>query len=115
MDNIQKNDPDAVILLQADHGARIPGHLVEQFGEPWFDTEVEIPYMEGVLNCVYVPGGSVDIEGDTCINATRKTLDQVFGLTLGTLPVPEDYTIPDEYMPPPPPERAHEDENHEEP
>ena len=115
VDNIQKNDPDAVILLQADHGARIPGHLVEQFGEPWFDTEVEIPYMEGVLNCVYVPGGSVDIEGDTCINATRKTLDQVFGLTLGTLPVPEDYTIPDEYMPPPPPERAHEDENHEEP
>ena len=102
VDNIQSHDPEAVILLQADHGARIPGHLVEQFGEPWFDTEVEIPYMEGVLNCVYLPGQAVDIEGDTCINATRKTLDAVFGLQLGTLEVPPDYTIPDEYMPPPP-------------
>lgn len=106
VDNIQKNDPEAVILLQADHGARTPGHLVEQFGEPWFDTTVEIPYMENVLNCVYVPGGGVDVEGDTCINATRKTLDAVFDTKLGTLGVPFDYTIPDEYMPPPPDETA---------
>lgn len=102
VDNIQANDPDAVILLQADHGARTPGHLVEQFGEPWFDTDVEIPYMENVLNCVYVPGGGVDVEGDTCINATRKTLDAVFDAGLGTIQPPPDYTIPDEYMPPPP-------------
>lgn len=102
VDNIQKSDPEAMIILQADHGARIPGHLVEQFGGPWFDTEVEIPYMEGVLNCVYLPGKNVDIEGDTCINATRKALDAAFDLGLGTIPVPPDYTIPDEYMPPPP-------------
>ena len=102
VDNIQKNDPEAVILLQADHGARNPGHLVDQFGGPWFDTSVEIPYMENVLNSVYVPGGSVDVEGDTCINATRKTLDAVFGTDFGTLKVPPDYNIPKEYMPPPP-------------
>lgn len=102
IDHIQAHDPEAVIFLQADHGARIPGHLVEQFGGPWFDTETEIPYMESVLNCVYLPEGNVNIEGDTCINATRRTLDAVFGLRLGTLEVPPDYTIPDEYMPPPP-------------
>lgn len=102
VDNIQKHDPEAMIILQADHGVRIPGHLVEQFGGPWFDTRAEIPYMEGVLNCVYLPGATVDIEGDTCINATRKALDAAFGLNLGTIPVPPDYTIPDEYMPPPP-------------
>lgn len=102
VDNIQKNDPEAVILLQADHGVRTPGHLVERFGGPWFDTTEEIPYMENVLCAVYTPGDKLDIEGDTCINAARKTLDRVFGTTLGTLPVPEDYTIPDEYMPPPP-------------
>lgn len=106
VDNIQKNDPEAVILLQADHGARNPGHLVDQFGGPWFDTTVEIPYMENVLNSVYVPGGSVDVEGDTCINATRKTLDAVFGTELGTLEVPPDYDIPKEYMPPPPDENS---------
>lgn len=99
MDGIQKNDPEAVIILQGDHGARTPGHLVNEFGGPWFDTEAEIPYMENVLNCVYVPGQTVDIRGDSCINSLRKTLDQTFGLSLGTLPEPEDYTIPEEYMP----------------
>lgn len=94
VDNIQTHDPEAVILLQADHGARIPGHLVEQFGGPWFDTEVEIPFMENVLNCAYVPERIVDVEGETCINTTRKVLDAVFGLSLGALAVPEDYTIP---------------------
>lgn len=104
VDNIQTHDPEAVILLQADHGARIPGHLVEQFGGPWFDTEVEIPFMENVLNCAYVPERIVDVEGETCINTTRKVLDAVFGLSLGALAVPEDYTIPEEFMPPPPEE-----------
>lgn len=84
------------------HG--FPGHLVEQFGGPWFDTEVEIPFMENVLNCAYVPERIVDVEGETCINTTRKVLDAVFGLSLGALAVPEDYTIPEEFMPPPPEE-----------
>ena len=104
VDNIQKNDPRAVILLAADHGCRLPGLRVERFGGPWFDTDAEIPYMENVLLCVYLPEDipPVDVEGDTVINAARKTLDAVYGLHLGTLPVPEQYTIPEEYMPPAP-------------
>lgn len=75
IDNIQKNDPDAVILLQSDHGARVPLHMVEQYGGPRFDAEAETPIMQSVLCCAYIPGESINIEGDTCINAARKTID----------------------------------------
>ncbi len=102
VDNIQAHDPEALILLQADHGVRTPGHMVERFGGPWFDQAVEIPYMQNVMCCAYVPDQLLDIEGDTCINATRKALSAVFGLELEPLEVPPDYTIPDEYMPTPP-------------
>ena len=104
VDIIQEKDPDAIILLQSDHGARTPGQLVNEFGGPWFDTEAEIPYMQSVLCCAYVPGSSLSVEGDTCVNATRKILSSVFGLTLPPLEAPESYTIPPEYMPPPPEE-----------
>lgn len=99
VDSILAADPQAVILLQADHGSRQPGHLVDQFGGPWFDGAVENPMMASVLNCVYVPGGSPEIEGDTCINAARKTFNAAFGLDMELLPVPEMYDIPPEYMP----------------
>ena len=104
VDQIQRHDPDAVILLQADHGARTPGQLVNEFGGPWFDTEEEIPYMQSVLCCAYVPEENVSVSGETCINATRKVFSSVFGLNLPPLEVPQNYTIPPEYMPPPPEE-----------
>ena len=99
VDNILAKDPDAVILLQADHGSRQPGHLVDQHGGPWFDGEIENPMMASVLNCVRVPGGSPDIEGDTCINAARKTFNAAFGADFAMLEVPPMYEIPREYMP----------------
>ena len=97
VDNIQTQDPDAVILLISDHGARVPLHMVEQFGGPRFDAERESPIMQNALCCVYIPGMTVDIEGDTCINATRKTLDAAFGLSLGTLEPKTGYVLPEYY------------------
>ena len=99
VDNILETDPEAIIILQADHGSRQPGHLVDQFGGPWFDGKVENPMMASVLNCVRVPGGSPDIEGDTCINAARKTFNAAFGTEFEMLEVPPMYEIPEEYMP----------------
>lgn len=93
VDNIQRNDPEAVILLLADHGARKPGHIYNQYGGPEFDAAVESPFMMNVLCSVYDPENKVTVEGDTCINATRKTLDQAFGLHLGTLEPPPDYEL----------------------
>lgn len=99
VEEIHRHDPDAVILLMADHGARKPGHIYNQFGGPTFDAEVESKFMMNVLCCVYDPKNKVEIEGDTCINAARKTFDAAFGTELGTLPVPPDYELgPDDII-----------------
>lgn len=90
---IRQHDPRAVILLLSDHGARTPGHLVNQYGGPMFDTVEALPYMQNVLCAVYAGEDTPEIEGDTCINAIRKTFDHTFGLNLGTLEVPTGYAL----------------------
>ena len=90
---IRQDDPEAVIILLSDHGARLPLQLVSQYGGPTYDAEAETPYMQSVLCCVYVPDGNPEIEGDTGINATRKAIDAAFGTELGTIPAAEGYVI----------------------
>lgn len=107
IDKIQAQDPEAVILLQSDHGARVPLHMVEQFGGPRFDAEKETPVMQSTLCCAHVPGRQVDIEGDTCINATRKVLDAAFGTDLGTIEPKTGYVLPEIFnAKPEPPKQA---------
>ena len=97
VDNIQAKDPEAVILLMSDHGARVSLHMVEQFGGPRFDAEAETPVMQSSLCCVYVPGQILNIEGDTAINVTRKAIDAVFGTSLGTITPKTGYILPEYY------------------
>lgn len=97
IDNIQSNDPNAVILLLSDHGARVPLHMVEQFGGPRFDAEKETPVMQSALCCVYVPGENLDIEGMTGINATRTALNAAFGMNLELVTPKTGYVLPEIY------------------
>lgn len=97
IDTIQANDPSAVIILLSDHGARVPLHMVEQFGGPRFDAEKETPVMQSVLLCVYVPDTTVPIEGDTCINGTRKTINAAFGTNLELIPPATGYVLHEKY------------------
>ncbi len=97
VDNIQKNDPTAVILLMSDHGARVPLHMVEQFGGPRFDAEKETPVMQSALCCVCVPGKQLDIEGQTGINAARMALNSAFGMDLAMIPAETGYVLPEIY------------------
>lgn len=97
IDNIQENDPAAVILLMSDHGARVPLHMVEQFGGPRFDAVVETPVMQSALCSVYVPGGSPEIEGMTGINAARTVFNAAFGTELPMIPPAEGYVLPEIY------------------
>ena len=97
VDRIQAKDPDAVILLLSDHGARVPLHMVEQFGGPWFDTEEETPVMQNALVSAYIPGQQLDIEGQTGINATRTVLNAAYDLTLSMVEPAEDYVLPDHF------------------
>lgn len=104
VDNIQREDPDAVILLLSDHGARVPLHMVEQFGGPRFDAEKETPVMQSMLCCAYIPGRRLDIEGDTGINMTCKVLNEVFGTDLPIVPPQEGYVLDDIFNAHPSPE-----------
>lgn len=97
IDNIQKNDPTGIILLMSDHGARVPLHMVEQFGGPRFDTQTQTGIMQSALCSVYVPGQSLDIEGQTGINATRMVLNCAFNMNLEMIPAAEGYVLPDYY------------------
>lgn len=97
VDSIQAKDPDAVILLLSDHGARVPLHMVEQFGGPWFDTAEETPVMQNALVSAYIPGQQLDIEGQTGINATRTVLNAAYDLTLSMVEPAEDYVLPDHF------------------
>ena len=95
IDSIQSKDPNAVILLLSDHGARVPLHMVEQFGGPWFDAEKETPVMQNALVSAYIPGQLLDLEGQTGINATRMVLNAAFDLDLVMVEPAEGYVLPD--------------------
>ena len=71
--------------------------MVEQFGGPRFDAEKETPVMQSTLLSVYVPGKTVEIEGDTGINGVRKAIDAAFGTGLGTVTPVTGYILPDYY------------------
>ena len=95
IDSVQEKDPDAAILLLSDHGARVPLHMVEQFGGPWFDTEKETPVMQNALVSAYIPGLQLDLEGQTGINATRMVLNAAYDLDLAMVEPAEGYVLPD--------------------
>ena len=114
IDSIQSKDPDAVILLLSDHGARVPLHMVEQFGGPWFDTEKETPVMQNALVSAYIPGQQLDLEGQTGINATRMVLNASFDLELSMVEPAEGYVLPDYFNSKDRPEPAVSEEEPEE-
>ena len=91
MDNLIAQDPNAVIILQSDHGARYPAQMFVGFGSPPLDQTVENPYMQNILNCVYVGGRSLEIEGLTGINTLRTVLNSEFGTELPMLEAPTGY------------------------
>lgn len=79
VDNILAEDPNAVIVIQSDHGARYPYLLEWYYGGPAYDAEEENPHMQNVLNCVYYQGNQYDIEGMSNINTWRYILNEIFG------------------------------------
>jgi hypothetical protein len=88
VDQIQKNDPTAIIILQSDHGARLSSHLTELYDAP-YDEETDTLPQQNILNCVYVPGKDLEIEGLSGINTLRTLLNQVYGMDYEMLPDPE--------------------------
>lgn len=90
--NIIEKDPEALIILQSDHGARYPYWMQENHDGPEYDASVENEYMQNILNCVYYKGEEIEIEGMTGINTIRTALNYVFDTDYEMLepePIPE--------------------------
>lgn len=92
VDTIQENDPEALVILQSDHGNRYAIHMVQL--EEWteYDPHVENPYMQNILNCVYYQGETFDIEGETGINTLRTVFSQVLEADLPPIAPVQDYS-----------------------
>ena len=77
---VQEHDPDALIIIQSDHGSRQANHYYDMGLDGWetFDAPTENLYMQNILNCVYYRGEHFSIQGETGINTLRTVLNQVF-------------------------------------
>ena len=89
VDEIQSHDPDAIIILQSDHGARTLYHA-SLHGLAAESRRDDVHHQQNVLNCVYLPGGSVDIQGKSGVNTLRTVLNQAFGMELPMVDPPHD-------------------------
>ena len=74
---IREKDPEAVILLQSDHGARLSKHRQELYNIPC--REEELVHEHNILNALCLPGQQVSIEGLSGINTLRTLLNTVYG------------------------------------
>ncbi len=90
--NVLDKDPNAIIIVQSDHGARYPGQMLLYNGGPDYDPELETPYMQNALNCVYLGGKALDIQGLSGINTLRTLMNQEFGTDFPMLEQPTGYT-----------------------
>lgn len=81
---LQEKDPNALIVLQSDHGARYPCKF-----NAAFDFAAESPHMLNILNCVYYRGEVFEISGLTGINTWITLLNEVFGADFAARAVPE--------------------------
>ena len=79
MDIVLEHDPDALIILQSDHGCRYPIHQIQVGLADVCDPYTEYPHMQNILNCVYYRGETIEIEGLTGINTLRRAFNQVLG------------------------------------
>ena len=90
VNNSLANDPEAIIILQSDHGARLAYHLMELHNQA-YDAEKETPYMQNVLNCVYAGGELLEIESKTGINTLIEVLNQIYGFDFSEIPPATGY------------------------
>lgn len=81
VDEIQAHDPTAIIILQSDHGARTLYHE-SLHGLASESRRDDVHHQQNVLNCVYLPGETVDIQGKSGINTLRTVMDQAFHMDL---------------------------------
>lgn len=78
LSHIIGEDPNAIIIVQSDHGARYELNSVGIVDL----NEMEELSQHNILNCVYYKGEIFDVDGLSGINTLRKVLNSEYGLDL---------------------------------
>ena len=81
MEGILSHDPESIIIVMSDHGARGIGLR----GQPNFPWDV----MSNSLKAVYYMGQPLDIEGLTNLNVLRTVLNELLDMDYEMLALPE--------------------------
>lgn len=76
------NDPEAIIIIQSDHGYRYPTHLQFWYGINQYDVEEEAPYMRNILNAVYYQGEDIYIDNYSGLNTLITVLNKLLDVDL---------------------------------
>jgi len=77
---IISNDPNSIIVIQSDHGYRLPSHLHYWYGLSDYDLLVESPYERNILNVVYYQNKNIEIEELSGLETMRLVLRNLLGI-----------------------------------
>jgi len=80
VNEIIEQDPDSIIILQSDHGFRLPSHLHYWYGMDDYDLQEEAQFEQNILNAVYYQGEEVEIEGLSGLNTLYVVLNKLLGI-----------------------------------
>lgn len=72
-------DPNAVIILQSDHGYRLASHSIFWYGLKTYDLAAESEFERNTLNLVYYPAEKLEIEGLDGLTTLEKVLSALLG------------------------------------
>ena len=84
VDNILKNDPESIVIIQSDHGGRA------STSEDLFMVMFELNDVNRCFNAVYFKGEALDIEGLSGVNTLRVLCNRLLGTNYEMLLVPVD-------------------------
>lgn len=78
INTIVKHDPNSVILIQSDHGSRLPYHRYAYQGgkQP---TNEEYYQMKSILNLLYYKGETINIDNISGYDTLGLTIKKLFG------------------------------------
>ena len=84
VDKILKEDPNSIIVIQSDHGARYALANLGDYKKSEYDEIKETEMMQNVINCVYIGGEKVSLKqkNTSSINTWRMILNKEFGTEL---------------------------------
>jgi len=79
---IIKKDPNCIIIIQSDHGYRLPMHLESFLNETIEDRALESNFQRNILNVVYYKGEELDIEDLSGLNTLIKVINTHFSIEI---------------------------------